>query len=180
MCLGIVVYSLVPCASQPAKDHSLQVLVREPGIYHASGDRRLLPTMAGAVYQVRDAKLLQRTTVIPVRKGLRFGLRYVMVGGGSEFASRPIALRMVTKFPHSGLWDPRSGETYLQKEYVIERPLGSAGYRLFHLDEDWELVAGTWVFEFWHENKKVAVQEFCLFDPADDDVVGVGCAEPIS
>lgn len=179
VCLSILTCSLVPCVSEPANDRLLQVLVREPGIYLASSDSRLLPTVAGDVYHVRDVSLLQGTTVIPIHKGLRFGLRYTVVGGAPEFAARSVSLRMVTRFPHSGLWDPRSGETYFKKEYIIERLLGSAGYRVFHLDEDWELIPGLWVFEFWHDDKKVAEQEFCLFDPADDGN-GVGCAEPTS
>ena len=179
LCLGIVACSLVPCASEPANDRILQILVRKQGIYLASGDDRLLPTVAGDVYRVRDVKLVRGTTVIPIHKGLRFGLHYTVVERAPGFAARSISLRMVTKFPHHGLSDPRSGETYFRKEYVIERPLGSSGYRVFHLDEDWELVPGLWVFEFWHDDKKIAEQEFCLFVPVDDGN-GVGCAEPTS
>lgn len=170
-CSGLILLcvwwrSLVAAGFELAYDQHLKVIVQETGIYSATDSGRLAPTLAGTVLQVHRPKLLRGTTAIPIVKGLRFGLRYALASG-RDLSRQTIPLRMVTKFPVGSLQTQKGNERVVQQEYIIELPFGSVGHRIFHLDEDWELVSGVWSFEFWHGNRKVGEQEFCLFDPAD-------------
>jgi hypothetical protein len=90
-----------------------------------------------------------------------------------------VDLRMVTRFPESGVYDPGSKGTLLTQEYRISRSVGSTGYRDFTLGESWEIAPGIWTFEFWIGNRKVGEQQFCLYDPEADQPLSA-CAAPVS
>jgi len=134
----------------------------ERGIFHASsGDRPIAQSSLGAVANVRNASLVQSTTTIPARKSLRFGLRYVIEGAP---AGARVELRLVTVFPEAGLLDPASGVRHHESEYSIRGTIGAQAYREFMFDQTWEIVAGEWMFEFWHDGRKLGSETFCVLD----------------
>ena len=161
LCLLCVAFSSSPSASASSKAENLRVRIVNPGIYSAHNTGRFSRTKEGAVFALDDVKMIRETTSIPLRKGLRFGLRYQIVGD-SELYRQP-HIRMALRVPVGGLRNPNTGQTVHSFEYVLERPVQAYGHRVFHLDEDWELVPGRWTFEFWYVDKKLGEQEFCLY-----------------
>ncbi|MDT9702363.1 DUF3859 domain-containing protein, partial [Streptomyces sp. P17] len=93
---------------------------------------------------------VRSTTTIPARQSLRFGLRYVVEGAP---AGARVELRLVTVFPEPGLLDPASGVRHYESEYTIRGSIGTQAYREFMFDHTWEIVAGEWIFEFWHDGR---------------------------
>jgi hypothetical protein len=124
----------------------------------------------GPVHSVHSAQLVAATMSIPARQHVRFGLRYVVEGVPR---GTMVDIRMVTRFPAVGLVEPTSGQRIFSREYRQPVQLGLPGYRDYALDEDWEVVPGRWLFEFWIGDRKLKEQEFCLFDPAK--AVGTVC-----
>lgn len=151
------------CELRAEQRHTLQVIVQQPGIYQAnmSGLAAAKGTL-GPVRRVSNAMLVQSTTAIPALKSVRFGFRYLILGWGGGI----VELTLITRFPASGLLNPHSGVRHFENTYVVNRAVGSVGYRDYYLDESWEMVPGRWSLEFWHQGRKVGEQEFCLFEPS--------------
>jgi len=139
-----------------------RVKILEQGVFQASSHG--LPTghsSFGPVTKVRDVFLVQSTTTIPARKWLRFGLRYVITGAPT---GAPVDIRIVTRFPETGLLNPVDGVRHYQSEYTILGAIGVPAYREFMFDQSWEMVSGEWVFEFWQAGRNIEMQKFCVID----------------
>lgn len=143
-----------------------EVLIVEKGIYRAEIITKTeIPTATGAINTVADVKLLESTTYIPARKGVRFGVRYMIVGAQKGVS---IDLRLTTRFPVAGLRNPRTGGHYFNSEHSVARIIGNTGYREYAFEHDWEVVPGTWTFEFWYRNRKLGEQRFCVYRPTQE------------
>lgn len=144
-----------------------KVVIVEKGIYRAEIIRKMeIPTATGAINTVAGVRLLESTTYIPARKGVRFGVRYMIVGAQKGV---PIDLRLTTRFPVAGLRNPRTGGHYFHSEHFAARMIGNTGYREYAFEHDWEVVPGKWTFEFWYRNRKVGEQSFCIYRPPQGD-----------
>lgn len=153
-----------------------RVVIIERGQYIARSS--LVSPRSGTMGQLRavqNSQLLASTTSIPALRHNRFGLRYVVQG---EPGGASVELRMVTRFPDGGLLDPVTGQRHFTDEYRISVQIGASNYRDYHLDEEWEVMPGRWLFEFWLDGRKLKEQEFCLFTPAKPAVNA--CTQDIS
>lgn len=158
---------LTPTYAQGLRLHG--VVVAEKGIYRA--DASVVESATG-VRRVRNAKLVQATTDIPARLGVRFGLRFALQGVP---IGAPAKLELVTRFPRQGLVQHPGGVVF-EHRYVVEVNVGVPQYRDFQFDEHYELVTGRWVFEFWHSGRKIGEQRFCVYDTDS----GRGCGDELS
>lgn len=154
-----------------------RVVIFERGIYRAQSTGMPHPAVSmRPVSGVQNSQLIDSTTTVPARHLTRFGLRYV-VNGAPHGAV--VGLRMITRYPDGGLLDPVSRQRHFQHEYNIDVQIGVPGYRDYNLDEDWEVVPGRWVFEFWIGIRKLGEQQFCLFEPTSPKAV-MDCMKLIS
>ncbi len=137
------------------------IQIIEKGIYRAETTARTITHEAtGVLNTVRDARLISNTDVVYAKLGTRFGLRYVLAGTSSP----SLALKLVIKFPAGGLRDPVSGAHYGESAQGRTIPSGIAGYWGYQFENDWEIVPGLWVFEFWLDSSRLASQSFCIVD----------------
>lgn len=107
-------------------------------------------------------RLYQASTHIPAEKGNVFG---VIFAPESLQSSLWTELEVLIRFPKTGVQPPDYDKpifSYL--DHVLINGKNTAGY-YYHLREDWEVVPGTWVFEFYSKGKKVAEQTFELTPP---------------
>jgi hypothetical protein len=140
-----------------------KVEVIEKGIYRSITTRRAdQPGTTGIVNTVEGVQLMSSTTTVFGRVGVRFGLRYVAMGGPGAEAE----LKYVITFPPDGLRNPSTGQMMFQSEHSGVVPLGVPLYWEYHLESDWEVVPGLWTFEFWHSEHKVGEQQFCVYELA--------------
>lgn len=60
-------------------------------------------------------------------------------------------------------------------------PINVSQYWEYHFENDWEIVPGTWEFEFWSEGKRLAAQRFCVIDTRDLNKAGSlkVCSPPV-
>jgi len=160
MRLGIVLALLTFVQYEARSSPIDKVVIVEAGIYSARtvGDvaRPHDPT---AIHTVDRIKLLESTTTVPARKGIRFGFRYVILGSPK---GTNVELGLAINFPTPGLHAPGSNTTYLRSEVTAVRTIGSTAYREFHFDHEWEIIPGLWTFEFWYGDRKVGEQSFCV------------------
>jgi hypothetical protein len=113
-------------------------------------------------YSVTAVKLLRATTSVPARLCTSFGFKYLIVGSLSK---ADVPIRMVTKFPAPGLHKPETLERIYEQETVVSRTIGRVYFRSYTFESSWELLPGTWTFEFWHQNRKLAEQSFTVTPP---------------
>jgi hypothetical protein len=73
---------------------------------------------------------------------------------------------------------PATGQRHVVNEYRMPVRLGVPAYRDYTLDEAWEVVPGRWQFEFWHGDRQLKQQEFCLFNPSVS--LSESCAAAVS
>jgi len=108
---------------------------------------------------VRKIRQVQATTTIPARLCMSFGFEYVVVGAPS---GAEVPIKMVTKFPGKGLYNPETRKTMLRNEVVVGRTIGATHIRSYTFDKPWEIVPGVWTFQLWHKDQKLAEQSFTV------------------
>lgn len=160
---GAFLFAVLSASATASQEyHAERVSVLERGIFQAGS--RGMPTIRssfGPVTRVRDVSLIQSTTTIPARKSMRFGLRYVITGSP---IGASVEIRLVTRFPETGLLDPISGVRHYRSEYNVRSAIGAPAYREFLFDQSWEIVPGEWAFEFWQGGRSIGMQKFCVVD----------------
>ena len=142
-----------------------KIAIVEAGIYSAKTIGTDRPSSLGSVHRVEAVRILERSTLVPAQKGIRFGFRYKVVG--SPIGTR-VGLRFVINFPVPGLRPPLAREPHLSAEFTATKTIGDTAYREFHFDEDWEIVPGLWTFEVWHGHRKIGEQHFCVVPVAPE------------
>jgi hypothetical protein len=120
---------------------------------------------------VRPVRHIESTSVIPARRCVSFGFEYLILGTPS---GADIPIKMITRFPEQGLRNPETGKTTDRNETRVGRRVGQRHFRAYTLEQSWEVVLGTWTFELWYGDRKLAEQSFKLVDPCPE-----GCQEPV-
>lgn len=135
------------------------------GVYTATGENRVTPTggttATGDVRPVTNLKLVKQTDTIVAKPGLRFGLRYWVVG---KPKGERVTVKFVTRFPKGGVTNAK-GEKFEKNEFDWQMIIGETSYRTYTFDEPWEMVAGDWALEFWYDGKKIGEKRFKVIAP---------------
>ncbi len=118
-------------------------------------------TAAGYINVSSNIKLVTQTETVSARLGLRFGLRYVVVGQpkGSE-----VTLTWITRFPPQGLVNAK-GEKFQKNEFDRPATIGEPRFRMYEFTYSWEMVSGDWAFEFWYQGRKLGEKRFAVVTP---------------
>ena len=119
-------------------------------------------TPTGVAASVENAKMIQDTTTVPARKGLEFGIQYVIVGmpKGAQ-----VPIRIVNVYPKQWLRNPKTHKTVQHAEIVRNKVIGDVIYAGYAFENEWEIVPGVWKFELWFKNRKLAEQSFTVTKP---------------
>ena len=136
--------------------------ITDVGIYKAenTGGTVAAPaTPMGKTNLVTDIVLVERTTTVPAALGTSFGFRYTIIG---EPDGADVNLKFINHYPAPGLNNPASGNTYMSGEYPLQRKLGAKHWKGYTFESDWELVPGTWTFEIWQGDRRMAEQSFTV------------------
>jgi hypothetical protein len=145
-------------AAQTSRLERIHIVDR--GVYRAEtiarAERR---GQESIINTVRAPRLVNDTKAIVGQVGVRFGLRYIAVGtdGGAQ-------LKLVIKYPPSGLRDPATGRFSFESELNVRPTPGAINYWEYHFEHDWEVILGQWVFEFWIDDKKLTEERFCVYE----------------
>ena len=112
----------------------------------------------GHRYEAR-VTLIRRTTTIPAKAGVSFGLD-IMIRGRPR--GKVVPFRIVWRYPAPGLRNPDTGKTKLVDDYIDQKALDERTSFFWQLGEEWVAVPGVWTFEIWYEGRKLAKQSFTL------------------
>lgn len=110
----------------------------------------------------RNYNFISDVTTVPARKGVNFGFEYRLVGIPRGLT---VPLRHVVIFPKGGLRYPKDGKVVARRQYYFDAVIGNLYIRGYELEEDWELVPGTWTLQVWYLERKLAEKTFTLVKP---------------
>jgi len=157
---GLLVLSTSRGDAQSPQIKGIQIVER--GVYHAETVKRIdTPGTTGVINTVRNLRLISSTSTVLGQIGVRFGVVYVPLGDTPGVEGH---LKLVITFPPGGLRNPETHEIFFRNEHMVTVPIGSAMYWEYQLENQWEIVSGVWVFSFWHQDRKLAEQRFCVHD----------------
>ena len=138
-----------------------KIKVTDFGIYTAERDSSIkTPNTASGVthgVDIDTISLSETTRTIPARMGIHFGFRYSIIGAPSD---ADVDLHVVNIFPSPGLVNPATQVPRMRDDYVHTGVIGEECYHDYSFDHDWELVPGTWTFQIWYQDRKLAEQSF--------------------
>jgi hypothetical protein len=158
--LSLVLFVLAaPCDAEAPRIDRIEIV--EWGIFkfEARAEIASPETITGRSILVDNLRLQQTTTTIPALVGMNLGVRFRVVG--SPPGAR-VRLKFVARFPEQGVTHPAKGKTFSNSEYYSDTVVGTTDYRGYSFDHDWEVEAGPWTLELWHEGRKLAEKEFMV------------------
>ena len=143
-----------------APDQEIVGRVTHYGLYEVLRTGPLIDnpdTNTGKTHSASTIQLIEQTNRIPISKGVYFGFQTrIEPLPGKAF----IKLKKIVRHPEMLLPDGSATSSY----DVNETKKVSSGVAFttsgYSLDEDYELVAGEWVFQFWYENSLLVEQRF--------------------
>ena len=145
----------------------------EYGIYNTVRNGRVvasLETGTGKVVNSPVLDLKEKTTRIPLIKGLFFSYRYRIQDMLKEDAIKPVAeLRRVLIHPPMKL---PNGNTSTGSDRIVKERTSARQVIAFHgygFHEDYELVEGEWTFQVWYRDKMMVEQKFTTYKPANSE-----------
>jgi uncharacterized protein DUF3859 len=149
---------IVPLAIEPPTVERAHI--SQFGIYEGrvTATEKSGGTVSGALQSV-EPKFLSQTTSVPARRGVRFGFQYRLVGEPNGARAR---IRSITIFPEGGLRNPRTGQVFARSEYIQTVAIGAPVLKGYSIDEEWEVVRGTWVHQIWYGERKLAEMRFTV------------------
>lgn len=132
--------------------------ITEYGIYTAAKTVKQIgkDERGDAIYASGPTQLTKSTTKVPLQKGIRFGLKYTVVGTP---AGADVPIRIVLRYPPPGLRKPGASSPIPSDAETVTAKLGAPGFVDY---APGELVPGQWTYEFWSGKKKLAEQAFTL------------------
>ena len=104
---------------------------------------------------------LATTRDVPLKVGVHFGMRYKVTG---PVAGQRVLVKKVMRYP--GIMTPPAARPASQVSNFVELPVGATSYADYTLEQPWELVPGTWTFQFFDRDRKLAELSFTVTDGA--------------
>lgn len=106
-------------------------------------------------------RLDQRTDAVPAALEVEFGVRYRV----TDLPTRdPISIRRVWRLPAPGFHPPGKPPVH-RMERIDRTPADRPIHATYGFDDEWELITGEWVLEFWHGETKLGEQRFVVIRP---------------
>jgi hypothetical protein len=141
----------VAIAQQPRVE---KVEVVEAGLLEARKvDTVATPGTASGQTSVLDSIVFYESSrQVPARLGVQFGARYRIVGT-PEGATTSIRTKWV--IPPPGMRNPLTGATTSVDEAEESVVIGTDRLAGYKFGQEWEVVRGSWILEFWADGHKL-------------------------
>ena len=157
--LGLVLVLL--SATAQARDQ-VGVEIVQYGLFRADIVAKQ-PDAGGVTHNMVDNICHVATTRdVPMKIGVHFGVRYKVTG---PVAGERALLKKVILYP-AVMKPPPPGQPLSQVSNFVELRVGASSYTEYALEQAWELVGGTWTFQFFERDRKLAEFSFTVTEGA--------------
>ncbi len=116
------------------------------------------PDSPSGKYEVYDQwNLVKKTTNIPARKGVEFGIEYRV---DALSLKSDIEVEEIIIFPGDGITNPKTkiGQKIDSDKTLVS--IDDKGGFTYKMEYDWEVVAGNWIFQVRHRDVVYAQMVF--------------------
>lgn len=107
---------------------------------------------SGAKKTLGGVRFVERTRMIPAKKGVQFGFTYEITGVTDP---KPMEVMVIVTHPSIRKPDGTVSTGFKFKEKVPVADGTAKGFTGYSFDHDYELVQGEWKFEFWVREGKI-------------------------
>jgi hypothetical protein len=114
-------------------------------------------TATGEYVQAGRMVLVKRTNQIPQRKGIKFGIRFV-INGPSSGKKISTTIRLL----HPKITSPKTGKASTVSSYKTEHTIGKIHHVGYGYDTEGSMPPGKYVFQILHKDKKILEQVFLV------------------
>ena len=112
-------------------------------------DISVLPN--GKLNMLENIHLLEETRNIPMKKGVQFGIRFIVTEGCDQNKD----LIKVVVFPGEGIVNPKNGKRSKIAYLPATAECGRVNSLLFTFEEKWEMIPGLWSFSVRDQQEKL-------------------------
>jgi hypothetical protein len=158
----LALLAAVPAAALPAAAVARGVEIAAYGLFDTreTGSRGAPETTKGSIYNVSDYRLVRRTTCVPARLGVEFGVTLRDTESDpTGLAVRPVRIE-IRHPPFTG--EGGGGRTLEAWSMSLrEKPL----YSGWTFEVPYEVVAGHWTIEVFEDGRLLARQGFDVVGP---------------
>lgn len=162
--LGFVLACVTAPAPPAAEARSeLRCEIRQFGIFELAGTRHYHAAAKGSRRFLRtrgETHIEQETAVVPMTVGTSFGVQTIVLGRHDS----PEA-DFDTRWTIPPRIDPSNGEEIDEVVAPVRVRLGRRALHYFTFADPWELVAGTYRFEVYHEGVQLCAHDFEIVEP---------------
>lgn len=159
--LAALVITLALLAGPSRAAETVGVEILQYGLFRADIVGKQ-PDAGGVIHNVVDNICHVATTrEVPMKIGVHFGVRYKVTG---PVAGERLLLRKVIRYPT--VLTPPSGRTASMVGNFVELKVGASSYAEYALEQSWELAPGTWTFQFFDRDRKLAEFSFTVTEGA--------------
>ena len=119
------------------------------------------PDAEGVFHNVVDNIChIATTRTVPARNGLHFGLRYRVTG---PLTGARVVLTKRIVYPKT-MTPPPPERPISMVSSLLDFPVGAISYTDYAFEHPWELVPGTWTFQFFEGGRKLAEFDFTVVE----------------
>jgi len=156
---GLALILVVLAGTAQARD-SVEVEIVAYGFFRADIVEKTRDT-AGILHNVvANVCHITTTRTVPARIGLHFGLRYRVTGPA---AGARVLLRKGVVYPRV-MTRPAPERPVSMVSSQLEFPVGATSYTDYAFEQPWEQVPGTWTFQFFESERKLAEFSFTVVE----------------
>jgi hypothetical protein len=101
---------------------------------------------------------LATTRTVPMQVGVHFGVRYKVTG---PVAGERVLLKKLIRYPVV-MTPPSPARPSSMVSNFVELRVGTTTYTEYALEQPWELAPGTWTFQFFERDRKLAEFSFIV------------------
>jgi Domain of unknown function (DUF3859) len=141
----------------------MRLEVVEHGLYSLEAESTVRDANGVGVDTVRNICHLATTAMIPLHRGMHFGLRYRLHGLASD---EIVTLTTVVQFPHEAR--PPAGSGPIRSHAMtFEHRASDLGYAGYGFDEPWELMPGLWTVQIFNGTRQLLDFRFTVVEGAE-------------
>lgn len=114
-------------------------------------------TMSGEVSTGSFLEIQERTTTIPAKLGIAFGISYSVLGGPPD-GRADLVIRVLSPPLHN----PVTGETSSEQSWASSKRMNQPTEDLYIFEEPWELVTGKWTIQVMYKDMLLGQRSFSV------------------
>lgn len=127
--------------------------------YEKVSERSVETVSTGKVETIQNIIIVEETDIIPHRKGIRFGIRYI-INGSPQGTVVPVTIKAI----HPPMLNKSTGEMTEVSEWQSNSKIGVPRHFGHGYEEEGDMPQGKYTFQVYYQGKKMLEKSFIVKD----------------